>query len=62
VGLHCLADTNARELAEDATADVSAEIMKETRLNKKTVTESIESLARVPEIEDVLTVIFNMPA
>jgi hypothetical protein len=62
VGLHCVADANSRKLAEDATADVSAEIIIETRPKKKTITESTDSLARMPEIEDVLTVIFITPA
>jgi len=56
-----VADANARELAEDAAADVSAEVMIKTRPKKITITESTESLALRPEIEDVLTVIFITP-
>jgi|GEM_PF-2872386 len=50
MGLHCVADANKRELAGDATADVAAKLMIETRPKNKTVTERTESLTLISEI------------
>jgi hypothetical protein len=56
-----VADAIARELVENAAADVSLKFMIKTRPKNMRAAESTKSLARNPEIEDVLNVIFINP-